>query len=66
MSFLPEVPYDMPEQELRCRVAVAGTFLAGLELAREGCLEVQQQAPWQAIQVRTPGPVHTVAAGVSP
>ncbi len=64
--FLPKVPPDTPERDLRCRVAVAGTFLAGLELAREGCLEVQQQAPWQAIQVRTPGPVHTVAAGVSP
>ena len=31
-AFLPEVPVTAPERELRCRVAVAGTFLAGLEL----------------------------------
>ncbi len=35
-AFLPKVPVDAPERELRCRTAVAGTFLAGMELTRDG------------------------------
>ena len=50
--FLPEVPIDAPEQELRCRAAVAGTFLAGLELTRDGSIAVQQETAWSWIQVR--------------
>ena len=52
VSFLPEVPVDAPERELRCRVAVAGTFLAGLELVRDGSIAVQQDTAWASIQVR--------------
>ena len=51
VSFLPEVPLDAPERDLRCRVAVAGTFLAGLELARDGSIAVRQEAAWAAIQL---------------
>ena len=58
--FLPEVPVDAPERELRCRVAVAGTFLAGLELTREGSIGVEQDAAWSSIQVR---PAQGVDAG---
>ena len=51
-SFLPDVQADAPARELRCRVAVAGTFLAGLELAREGSITVRQEAAWASIQIR--------------
>ena len=51
-AFLPMVATDAPERELRCRVAVAGTFLAGLELTREGSAAVQQERAWATIQVR--------------
>ncbi len=60
VNFLPEVPIDAPERELRCRVAVAGTFLAGLELTREGSIGVEQDAAWSFIQVR---PAQGVDAG---
>ena len=48
-AFLPDVPATVPEQELRCRVAVAGTVLAGFEFARQGRVQVQQQALWASI-----------------
>ncbi len=51
-AFLPEVAADAPERELRCRVAVAGTFLAGLELTRDSSIALQQKTAWAAIQVR--------------
>lgn len=63
-TFLPEVPADAPERDLRCRVAVAGTFLAGLELTREGSIAVEQDAAWSPIQVRRArGPSVTDASG---
>ncbi len=51
-AFLPEVTTDTPEWELRCRVAVAGTFLAGLELTRDGSVTVQQDVAWSPIQMK--------------
>jgi segregation and condensation protein A len=61
-SFLPHVPVEAPERGLRCRVAVSGTFLAGLELAREGSIAVQQETTWATIQVRPgQGPTSTEA-----
>ena len=51
-AFLPEVPSDAPERELRCRAAVAGTFLAGLELTRDGGITIQQSAAWTPIELR--------------
>ena len=51
-AFLPEVATDAPERELRCRVAVAGTFLAGLELTRDGSITVEQETAWSLIQIR--------------
>ena len=53
-AFLPEVATDAPERELRCRVAVAGTFLAGLELTRDGSIIIQQSAAWTPIELRPP------------
>jgi segregation and condensation protein A len=52
VTFLPEGPVDAPERASRCRVAVAGTFLAGLELTRDGSIAVRQEAAWASIQVR--------------
>jgi segregation and condensation protein A len=51
--FLPAMDARMPERELRCRTALASTFLAGLELAREGALQLDQLEPWQDIQLRS-------------
>ena len=39
------------EAELRCRVAVASTLFAGLELARNGALTLEQDADWTPIRV---------------
>lgn len=43
-AFLPAVNAGAPERELRCRAALASTLLAGLELAREGALLLNQKA----------------------
>ena len=51
-SFLPEVEGAGPEKALRCRAAVASTFLAGLELARAGALGLQQDEPWRGIRLK--------------
>ena len=51
-AFLPEVPIDAPERELRCRTAVAATFLAGLELTRDETIAVEQETAWSLIQIR--------------
>ena len=53
-SFLPRIDADGPERDLRCRAALASTFLGGLELARAGTLALEQPAPWQDIQIQGP------------
>jgi segregation and condensation protein A len=45
--FLPAMDASTPERELRCRAALASTFVAGLELAREGVLQLDQQGAWR-------------------
>jgi segregation and condensation protein A len=50
-GFLPTIPRDAPARALRCRVAVATTLLAGLELARDGTVWLEQAADWTPIQV---------------
>lgn len=50
-SFLPEVDGVGPEKELRCRAAVVSTFLAGLELARDGTLAFQQDQAWRDVRI---------------
>jgi segregation and condensation protein A len=42
-KFLPYVAANVPDRELKARAAVASTLLAGLELAREGALSIEQQ-----------------------
>jgi len=51
-AFLPAVDAVAPDQDLRCRAAVASTLLAGLELAREETLRLEQPRPWRAIQIQ--------------
>ena len=63
-AFLPEVALDAPERELRCRTAVAGTFLAGLELTRDGSATIAQEAAWASIQVGRGQEVTSPEAGV--
>ena len=38
--FLPPVPCDAINRELRCRAAIASTLVAGLELARSGTVQL--------------------------
>ncbi len=42
-AFLPRLPRDVADRPLRCRAAVAGTFAATLELARDGTLRLAQE-----------------------
>ncbi len=53
-AVLPEVALDAPERKLRCRVAVPGTFLAGLKLTRDGLAELTQVVDWRSIRVGKP------------
>jgi segregation and condensation protein A len=48
-SFLPE----MGEDKLFYRSSVASTFTAGLELAKQGKLEIRQDGPFRPIYLRT-------------
>jgi segregation and condensation protein A len=51
-AFLPTIAGDDPGKGLRCRAAVASTLVAGLELARDGALALEQDATWMPIRVR--------------
>ena len=50
-TFLPKIDAKAPDRERRCRAAVASTLLAGLELARQGEVCLEQGAAWQSISV---------------
>jgi len=50
-AFLPEIDSGGPKRLLCCRVAVASTLFAGLELARNGALALDQDADWVPIRV---------------
>jgi segregation and condensation protein A len=54
-AFLPAVGREETEREGRCRAAVASTLVAGLELAREGKVLVQQTGAWGEISLKTAG-----------
>ena len=64
-DFLPPLADTAPHRALRHRAALASTLVAGLELAREALLTLEQDAPWAAIQVtgRTMHPATAAAAG---
>jgi segregation and condensation protein A len=50
-SFLPTIAQDAPDRDWQCRTAVSATFLAGLELARDGVAALAQDEGWQPIQI---------------
>ena len=51
-AFLPKIAEaELGHRTLHCRAAVAAAFVAGLELTRDGALAMDQDAPWQPIQV---------------
>ncbi len=50
-DFLPRIDRDAEKRTLRCRVAVASTLVAGLELARDHALTLDQDADWTPIRV---------------
>ena len=61
--FLPKIAEAGYARALQCRAAVAATFVAGLEMARDGALAMDQDEPWQPIQVhRRDAPLDRVAA----
>jgi segregation and condensation protein A len=64
-DFLPPLADTAPHRALRHRAALASTLVAGLELAREALLTLEQDAPWATIQVtgRTTHPATAAAAG---
>ena len=55
-AFLPEIAEGGPGRVLRCRAAVAATLVAGLELARNGAVGLDQDAPWQPINIHRCAP----------
>lgn len=55
-AVLPGILADAPRREWRCRMAVAVSFAAGLELARDGTLALEQQHTWGEIHVSCPKP----------
>jgi segregation and condensation protein A len=71
-GFLPAIAGDDPGRALRCRAAVASTLVAGLELARDGALALEQDAAWSPIRIRqrqdrAAGPIReAVLAGSAP
>jgi segregation and condensation protein A len=48
-AFLPVLSADTANRDLRARAAVASTLLAGLELAREGAVMIEQEADYGAV-----------------
>jgi len=48
-TFLPKIDATAPDRERRCRAAVASTLLAGLELARQGDIKLDQEVAWASI-----------------
>jgi segregation and condensation protein A len=51
-AFLPAVPVDDPNRAIKARAAIASTFAAGLELAREQFLALQQNQDFGPIEYR--------------
>jgi segregation and condensation protein A len=50
-AFLPKIDRNAPKRPLRCRAAIASTLIAGLELARDGSVALEQDGDWMPIRV---------------
>jgi segregation and condensation protein A len=51
-AFLPRLGPEEPDSALRARAALSSTLIAGLELARDGVLALEQGAAWTPVRVR--------------
>jgi segregation and condensation protein A len=51
-AFLPVVPVDDANRTLKLRGAVASTFAAGLELAKQDAIEIEQAALFQDVRFK--------------
>ena len=49
--FLPDLPPGSPDAALKRCAALASTLVAGLELARDGALELAQEGPFGSIRI---------------
>jgi len=50
-AFLPQLDAEQPDSALRARAALSSTLIAGLELARDGVLALEQDAAWTPVRV---------------
>jgi chromatin segregation and condensation protein Rec8/ScpA/Scc1 (kleisin family) len=50
-AYLPSIAADCPDRRQQCRVAVASTLLASLELARNGALTLEQPGASMPVEV---------------
>jgi chromatin segregation and condensation protein Rec8/ScpA/Scc1 (kleisin family) len=50
-AFVPAIAAST-SRPLRCRAAVASTFVAGLKLTRDGGVTLDQEIAWHAIHVQ--------------
>ncbi|MCR0985833.1 hypothetical protein [Roseomonas populi] len=46
---LPTIPHHAPDRPIRLRAALASTFVAGLELAKDGMVTLEQAEPFGVI-----------------
>jgi len=52
VAFLPPLGNEEPDSGLRARAALSSTLIAGLELARDGVLALEQDEAWTPVLVR--------------
>ena len=50
-AFLPQLGTEEPDSAVRARAALSSTLIAGLELARDGVLALEQDAAWTPVRV---------------
>jgi segregation and condensation protein A len=54
-KFLPTIAADAPDRTFRARAAVASTLVAGLELAREGVVDIRQTRDFDPVTMAAAG-----------
>jgi len=65
-AFLPKIARDASKRPLRCRAAIASTFIASLELARDGTVALEQDGDWTPIRVGRRHQTEPIPSGGSP
>ena len=54
LGFVPSLPDGLPNRETSVRIAISGTLIAGLEMAREARVHLHQSVPFGTIVVEAP------------